>query len=91
MLIDIGYYNYVNLEKIVGVKCRKEETKEDACFWEEINKSKSCVDVTAGNKRRSYILTSDGKTYVSSLKSETLFKRINKALGYNFSENEPVE
>ncbi|MBA4293761.1 hypothetical protein C0431_12435 [bacterium] len=83
MLIDIGYYNYVNLEKIVGLKSGKEETKDDKLFYEEIKEQGIAVDATNGNKRRSYVMTSDGKVYVSNVRPETLYKRINGALGYS--------
>ena len=91
MLIDIGYYNYVNLEKVVGVKSRKEETKEDEAFYEELKARGAAIDATNGNKRRSYVMTSDGAVYVSNLRPETIYKRVNNALGYSFTTDETEE
>lgn len=88
MLIDIGYYNYVNLEKVVGVKSGKDETKEDEAFYQELKSRGTAIDATNGNKRRSYVMTSDGSVYVSNLRPETIFKRVNNALGYSFTSEE---
>lgn len=88
MLIDIGYYNYVNLEKVVGVKSGKDETKEDEAFYQELKLRGTAIDATNGNKRRSYVMTSDGSVYVSNLRPETIFKRVNNALGYSFTSEE---
>lgn len=91
MLVDIGYYNYVNLEKLIGVKSGKEETKEDETFYQEAKSQGVVIDATNGNKRRSYVMMSDGKMYVSNLRPETIYKRINNALGYNFAADPDSE
>ncbi|MGF0347743.1 extracellular matrix/biofilm biosynthesis regulator RemA family protein [Rhodococcus sp. IEGM1300] len=87
MMVDIGYLNYISIDKIVSVKHRHEATKEDVNFYTAAEKRGVVIDMTGGKKRRSYVLTSDGFVYVTSFKSETIRGRINRMMGIGFDEN----
>ena len=94
MLVDIGFYNYINLEKLVSVKAarsRSEETLDDKAFYEQIKEQGVAIDMTNGKTRRSYVIATDGKVYMSSVRPETLYNRINAALGYTFSVEPGLE
>lgn len=91
MMIDIGFTNYVMLDKIVAVKSRKEGTREDVSFVKLAEDAGLFVDMTSGAKRKSYVLLSDGRVCASIYKSDTIRQRINRMMGLGYDEEDLLE
>jgi regulator of extracellular matrix RemA (YlzA/DUF370 family) len=74
-LINIGYGNLINTDKIIAV------VKPDAApIKRQIAQAKddgSYIDATCGNKCRSVIFTTESKLVLSALTADTIAARVN--------------
>ncbi|MGI6006286.1 MAG: DUF370 domain-containing protein [Ruminococcus sp.] len=74
-LINIGFGNVVNAEKIVAV------VNPDAApvkrLMQSAKESGNSIDATQGRKTKSVIVTEDGYVVLSALQAETISRRVN--------------
>ena len=73
--ISIGYNNYVNLGKVLGIVSYYSAPVKRAV--QEAKAKKLIIDGTNGRKTNSVIFLEDGYIALSASMPETLFKRIN--------------
>ncbi len=74
-LINIGFGNVVNAEKIVAV------VSPDAApvkrLTQNAKESGTSIDATQGRRTKSVIITEDGYVVLSALQAETISRRVN--------------
>ena len=68
-LINIGFGNVVNSQKIVAV------VSPDAAPVKRMVQSRSLIDATQGRKTKAVIVTSDDYLVLSALQPETIARR----------------
>lgn len=75
-LINIGFGNVVNEDKVVAVI--KPEAAPVKRMVQGAKDSGSCVDATCGRKCKSVIVTDNGQLVLSSLLPDTIAGRVNQ-------------
>jgi regulator of extracellular matrix RemA (YlzA/DUF370 family) len=82
VLINVGYNNLVSLERIVAIV--NPNSIPARRLREEAKKGGLLIDVTAGHKARSMIITSSNHILLSAIEVKTLATRFNDAaLGFH--------
>jgi regulator of extracellular matrix RemA (YlzA/DUF370 family) len=79
MFIDVGYNNYVSLEKIITIA--KSDSAPIKRMWREAKEAGGFIDLTQGKKTRSILICkNDGKISIigTSLQTQTIVSSIRK-------------
>lgn len=85
-LINIGFGNYVNTEKIVAI------AKPDAAPIKRMiisaRKQEAVIDATQGRRTKSVIITGDHTLILSALQSDTICRRFNSNITEEREDND---
>lgn len=86
MLVNIGFGNMVNCERIIAVV--NPETAPIKRLVQDAKDDGRVIDVTCGRRTRSVVITDSDHVILSALKCETIS---NKLTGHNAKENDNID
>lgn len=77
MLVNIGYGNIVNMDKVVGI------VRADAApikrMIQVARDNGQAIDATCGRKTKSVLVTDNGQVILSALLPDTIENRVNES------------